>query len=92
LCYEDNAACILLAGKPMFRERSKHIDVRWHYVRQKVKSQELQLVACSTHNMLADALTKPLGWVKHTRFNEKIMNFDYNQEVNWVSRKTIARG
>eukprot|EP00961_Rhodomonas_salina_P158470 2133033-Rhodomonas_salina.1 len=25
-CYEDNQACILLAGEPVFRERSKHID------------------------------------------------------------------
>ena len=73
--YEDNAACILLAGEPVFRERSKHIDVRWHFVRQMTRQQKLQLVPCSTHDMIADALTKALGRVKHVRFTEMIMNY-----------------
>jgi hypothetical protein len=79
-CYEDNQACILLAGEPVFRERSKHIDVRWHFVREATRNFILQLVPCSTHNMIADALTKPLGWVKFVKFNEMIMNYKHNRE------------
>jgi len=80
-CYEDNQACILLAGEPVFRERSKHIDVRWHFVREATRNFILQLVPCSTHNMIADALTKPLGWVKFLKFIEMIMNFKHNNSA-----------
>ena len=59
----------------MFRERSKHIDIRWHYVRSQVRERTLQLCACGTEDMLGDALTKPLGWVKYARFFMVIMNF-----------------
>jgi len=82
--YEDNAACILLSGEPVFRERSKHIDVRWHFVRNMVRAQQLQLVPCSTHAMIADAMTKPLGWVKHLRFTEQIMNYKFKATPAWL--------
>ena len=73
--YEDNAACILLSGEPVFRERSKHIDVRYHYLREQVRGNVLQLIACSTINMVADVLTKPLGFVKFMKFEGVMMNF-----------------
>jgi len=40
--------------------RSKHIDVRYHYVRDAVSNQEVSIEYCSTKNMQADALTKPV--------------------------------
>jgi hypothetical protein len=73
--YEDNAACILLSGEPVFRERSKHIDVRFHYLRDQVRNKTMQLIACSTHQMVADVLTKPLGYVKFMQFISVMMNF-----------------
>lgn len=56
--YEDNQSCILLAKNPVHHSRSKHIDIQWHFVREKIESEEVQLAACSSADQLADILTK----------------------------------
>jgi hypothetical protein len=89
--YEDNQACILLAGEPVFRERSKHIDLRWHFIRDKVRTQDVHLVPCSTQNMVADVLTKALGWVKHVKFIEIMMNFQHQHRVERAVRWAMGR-
>jgi hypothetical protein len=50
---EDNQGCIKLAENPVVHGRSKHIDVRYHFIRERVG-------CCSTNDMVADILTKPL--------------------------------
>eukprot|EP00961_Rhodomonas_salina_P106975 1440533-Rhodomonas_salina.1 len=72
--YEDNRACLLLAGEPVLGDWSKHIDVSYHFLRDKVREGEVQLIACSTQNMVADVLTKPLGAVKFHQFVRTMMN------------------
>jgi hypothetical protein len=57
---EDNKAAIDIANNPVDHQRTKHIDVRYHFTREKVKEGILMLEHCSTHQMLADLLTKPL--------------------------------
>jgi len=66
----DNAGTIYLADNPAINERSKHIDVQYHFVRECVQLEKIKLVHCSTDNQLADSLTKPLERVKHSRFTE----------------------
>ena len=58
--FEDNRACRLLSENPVHRERSKHIDFRVHALRDRVASGEVVLVDCSSHDMVADSLTKNL--------------------------------
>jgi len=41
--------------------RSKHVDIRYHYVREKVMDGTVKLVYCSSENMLADMFTKPIA-------------------------------
>ena len=40
--------------------RSKHIDVRFHFLRNLIKDEVVELVQCSTQEQIADILTKPL--------------------------------
>ena len=54
----DNQSCIKLIKNPVFYKRSKHIDVRHHFVREKVSEGCLRFVYCNTKDMIADALTK----------------------------------
>ena len=56
--FEDNNSCISLANNPMTTDKTKHIDVRYHFIRDMVKSGSIQLVWCKTEDMLADALTQ----------------------------------
>jgi hypothetical protein len=64
----DNQSAIKLAQNPVFHARTKHIDMRYHFIREKVESQEVELTFCGTNSMLADLMTKALGKIKHQEF------------------------
>ncbi|OWB64646.1 hypothetical protein B5S29_g5835 [[Candida] boidinii] len=64
LLYEDNNGCILLASHPVFHSRTKHIDVRHHFLREHLAAGSFNLVHVGTNHMAADMLTKPLGKIK----------------------------
>ena len=57
---EDNQGAITIAKNPVSHSRTKHIDIRYHYVCEAVKAGSISLEYCSTEEMLADILTKPL--------------------------------
>jgi hypothetical protein len=56
----DNQAAIALAKNPIGSERSKHIDVRYHFIREKVDEGSVTIGYVPTADMVADLLTKPL--------------------------------
>ena len=56
----DNRGAILLTANPEFHRRTKHIEVRHHWIREKVKSKEIAITYISTKDMVADGLTKAL--------------------------------
>ena len=70
--YEDNQGAIALANNPEFHARTKHIDIQYHYVREKVQSGEIDLVYCPTAEMVADQLTKALSPMRHQYLIEKM--------------------
>jgi hypothetical protein len=61
----DNQSCIALARNPEFHARTKHIDIQYHFIREKVEGGEVALEYCSTKAMVADVLTKPTTRDKH---------------------------
>jgi hypothetical protein len=58
--YEDNRPCIKIAENPITSNRSKHIDIRHFYVRDKITDKTVQLKGIGTNDMVADCLTKSL--------------------------------
>ena len=66
--YEDNQGCIALARNPVFHARTKHIDIKYHFLREKVEEGDIELEYRPTDEMVADGLTKALGRVKHASF------------------------
>jgi hypothetical protein len=61
IIFEDNNACIRLSKNSEFHKRTKHIDIRWFYIREKYVSGEINLVHVNTKDNIADLFTKPLG-------------------------------
>jgi len=61
----DNQGSIALVKNPVFHDRSKHIDIQYHYTRDLVKEKKIQLQYLPTSDMLADLLTKALPRVQH---------------------------
>ncbi|KAI0997289.1 hypothetical protein K3495_g10897 [Podosphaera aphanis] len=66
--YGDNEASINLAHRPIIDGRTKHINVKYHYLRQEVNNGAIKLVWVPTKNQLADGLTKPLFQPSHENF------------------------
>ncbi|KAD1540679.1 hypothetical protein E3N88_42653 [Mikania micrantha] len=56
----DNNSAIKLSKNPVLHRRTKHIEVRFHYLRELVNEEKIQLVFCSTNDQVADVLTKPV--------------------------------
>ena len=58
--YEDNQGAIALTKNPKTHSRTKHIDIKYHYIREAVDKKDIELVYCPTDKMVADILTKGL--------------------------------
>ena len=57
----DNKSAIELAKNPVHHERSKHIDVRFHFIREHVKEKNVHLRHVASRDQVADVLTKPMS-------------------------------
>ena len=58
--WEDNTSCILMSENPTSRERSRHVDVCVHFLRDMVRDGSVKLIKCAGTQNVADALTKSL--------------------------------
>ena len=57
----DNVSALALASNPIFHARTKHIEVDYHYIREKVLSKELKVHFISTLDQIADIFTKAIS-------------------------------
>ena len=58
--FVDNKSAIALAKNLVHHERSKHIDTRFHFIKQHIKEGDVELVHVKTHEQIANIFTKPL--------------------------------
>lgn len=68
--FEDNQSAIAIARNPQFHGRMKHINIKYHFVRECVNNNEIVLKYCRTDEMVADMLTKALGKIKFEKLRE----------------------
>jgi hypothetical protein len=60
----DSQSAIYLTKDQMFHARTKHIEIKYHYVRDEIEKGKLKVCKVSTHNNPADMLTKPVPVAK----------------------------
>jgi hypothetical protein len=68
----DNQSCIKMTENPVFQDRSKHIEIHYHFIRDMVQRGALKLQYISMDEQVADVLTKPLSRVKFEHFRDKL--------------------
>jgi hypothetical protein len=57
----DNAAAVKLAQNPEFHRRTKHIAIKYFFIREKLPERKVGIQQVSTHDQVADIMTKPLA-------------------------------
>ena len=73
LLWCDNVSALAIASNPVFHARTKHIEVDYHFVREKVLRCDLMLKFISTHDQLADLFTKGLLSPRFNWLTSKLM-------------------
>ena len=59
--YCDNTSAIALSKNSVFHQKRKHIDTRYHFIRELVSNGEVHLKPCRTSDQLVDIFMKPLA-------------------------------
>ena len=77
----DNTSAINLSKNPIQHSRTKHIDIRHHFLRDHVKNGDISLEFVDINNQLADIFTKPL--------NEKRLNF-IKHDLGMIDGSTLS--
>ena len=65
----NNQSAIRLAENSMFHARTKHVEVHYHFIREKVLKEEIKMEPIKTDDQIADLFTKGLNTSKHESFN-----------------------
>jgi hypothetical protein len=68
----DNQNCIKMTENHVLNDRSKHIEIHYHYICDMVRRGALKLQYVSTDEQVVDVLTKPLSRVKFEHFRDKL--------------------
>lgn len=87
---QDNQSVIAIAANPVHHARIKHMEIKTHFIREKINDGTVKLVYCPTELMIADILTKPLPPKQHMElvlrmgvrsYSELSRGDDVNKEI-----------
>jgi hypothetical protein len=72
LIHCENQSCMKLTENHVFHDRSKHIEIKYHYIWDIVERRVVELQYISTDEQIANILTKPLLRMKYEYFRDKL--------------------
>jgi hypothetical protein len=76
ILYQDNTSSILLEknGRSSSTKRTRHMNIRYFFIKDQVDSKRVKIEHCPTGDMLADFFTKPLQGLQFRKLRDQIMN------------------
>ncbi len=87
--YCDNQGAIALAENPSHHNRSKHIDIQYHFIREAIATDKIRMQYLPTEQMASDGLTKPLVATKFTTFRIQL-NMQLLEHAGITNRVGLA--
>ncbi|GJS99810.1 retrovirus-related pol polyprotein from transposon TNT 1-94 [Tanacetum coccineum] len=85
----DNTSFIAISNNPVFNSRTKHNDIRYHFIRDHILKGEIELHFVPIDLQLADIFTKPLALPSFTRFVPELGMLNIKKEVS-DNKKTLS--
>jgi hypothetical protein len=70
--YCDNISSILLANNPIYHVKTKHIEVHYHFIREKVLTKEIDFIHVNTENQVVNIFIKALSIDKLKKFRKML--------------------
>jgi hypothetical protein len=83
---DDNQACIAMAKNPVLQNRTKHIDIKYHFVRECIQKNLIELEYCPTEEMVADVFTKPVSKSMFHKARIKLLGSEDTTSEDLLSR------
>ena len=68
----DNTSAINISKNPVMHSKTKHIPIKYHFLREKVQEQQVKLEYVTTQEQIADIFTKPLTKANFEYLREKL--------------------
>ena len=68
----DNTSAIMISKNPVLQSRTKHIEIRHHFIRDHIEKCEIELIHIDTKEQIADIFTKPLNTQQHNELRFKL--------------------
>jgi hypothetical protein len=89
--FQDNQSAILLEknGRASSSKRTRHINIRYFFITDRVQNKELRIEYCPTGDMLADFFTKPLQGTLFQKFRNQVMNIDPSTKLYQDHRSVL---
>ena len=70
--YCDNQSAVKLPHNPVYHERTKHIELQHHFIRENIESKKIKLIYCNTSDNVTDIFTKPVGKIHFEILRQKL--------------------
>ena len=92
ILYQDNKSAMLLEsnGRGSSSKRTRHINIRYFFITDRIANGELSIEHCPTGKMLSDYFTKPLQGAPFREFRDRIMNVDPVKKLTADPRSVLG--
>jgi hypothetical protein len=81
--YYDNINSILFANNSIYHARTKHVEVHYHFIREKVLPKKIDLIHVNTEDQIVDIFTKALGINKLRKFRKMLGVLEVDLNLKW---------
>jgi hypothetical protein len=76
----DNTGATYLTANPIFHRRAKHVEVDYHFIRERVASKQLDVRIITSKDQLADIMTRPLPGPAFSKITNNLNMFSYRPD------------